>query len=84
MNNMSVNEKAGLHNQYANPPPGAPPAYPQVPPVIGHAVAMYDYPATDAGDLKLKQQDRIQVFEHMNADCTILPFNMETKLTVDR
>ncbi|CAG8030939.1 unnamed protein product [Penicillium nalgiovense] len=68
MNNMSVNEKAALHNRYASPPPGAPPAYPQVPPVIGLAVAMYDYPATDPGDLKLRQKDRIQVFEHMNAD----------------
>ncbi|KAJ5154522.1 uncharacterized protein N7500_009961 [Penicillium coprophilum] len=49
-------------------PPGAPPAYPQVPPVMGLAVAMYEYHASDAGDLNMKPQDRIQIIEEMNKD----------------
>ncbi|OQE37388.1 hypothetical protein PENCOP_c010G06655 [Penicillium coprophilum] len=68
MSNVSVNEKAALHNQYATPPPGAPPAYPQVPPVLGLASAMYAYTPTDAGDLALQPHDRIQIIEHMNED----------------
>ncbi|CAI7577660.1 unnamed protein product [Penicillium glandicola] len=68
MSNVSVNEKAPLHNQYASPPPGAPPAYPQVPPALGVAVAVYEYHASDAGDLNLKPQDRIQIIEEMNKD----------------
>ncbi|KAJ5520163.1 hypothetical protein N7463_000616 [Penicillium fimorum] len=68
MSNVSVNEKAALHNQYASPPPGAPPAYPQVPPVMGLAVAIYEYHASDAGDLNMKPQDRIQIIEEMNKD----------------
>ncbi|KAJ5372554.1 hypothetical protein N7517_004560 [Penicillium concentricum] len=68
MSNVSVNEKAALHNQYASPPPGAPPAYPQVPPAMGFAVAVYEYHASDAGDLNMKPQDRIQIIEEMNKD----------------
>ncbi|KAJ5124253.1 uncharacterized protein N7515_008078 [Penicillium bovifimosum] len=68
MSNMSVHEKAAMHNQYASPPPQAPPAYPQVPPVLGLASAMYAYTPTDPGDLALQPQDRIQITEHMNAD----------------
>ncbi|CAI7590015.1 unnamed protein product [Penicillium palitans] len=68
MSNVSVNEKAALHNQYASPPPVAPPAYPQVAPVVRVAVAVYEYHASDAGDLNLKPQDRIQIIEEMNKD----------------
>ncbi|KAJ5970702.1 uncharacterized protein N7479_000620 [Penicillium vulpinum] len=69
MSNVSMNEKAALHNQYASPPPGAPPAYPQVPPpALGFATAMYEYHASDAGDLNMKPQDRIQIIEEMNKD----------------
>ncbi|KAJ5816444.1 hypothetical protein N7447_008677 [Penicillium robsamsonii] len=68
MSNASLNEKDTLHNQYATPPPAAPPAYPQVPPVLGLASAMYAYTPTDAGDLALQPQDRIQIIEHMNDD----------------
>jgi len=76
MSNTSLNEKATLHNQYASQPPQAPPAYPQVPaePVIGHAVAMYDYQAADTGDLDMKVQDRIQIFKKLNQDCMLFPF----------
>lgn len=69
MANMSVQEKAAVHNQYASPPPQAPPAYPQVPPILELASAMYAYTPTDPGDLALQPQDRIQVTEHMNDDC---------------
>ncbi|CAI7581582.1 unnamed protein product [Penicillium viridicatum] len=68
MANASVNEKAYAQNQYASQPPQAPPAYPQVPPVLGLASAMYAYNPTDAGDLALLPQDRIQITEHMNDD----------------
>ncbi|KAJ5428275.1 hypothetical protein N7445_009729 [Penicillium cf. griseofulvum] len=67
MSNASLNEKATLHNQYANQPQ-APPAYPQVPPVLGLAKAIYAYTPTDAGDLALKPEDRIQIIEEMNQD----------------
>ncbi|KAJ5929966.1 hypothetical protein N7466_005459 [Penicillium verhagenii] len=69
MQNVSLNEKAQMHNQYASPPPQmAPPAYPQVPPIRSLAEALYAYTPTDAGDLALQPHDRIQVIEHMNDD----------------
>ncbi|KGO75339.1 hypothetical protein PITC_001930 [Penicillium italicum] len=68
MATASINEKAYSQNQYASQPPQAPPAYPQVPPVLGLASAMYAYTPTDAGDLALQPQDRIQITEHMNDD----------------
>ncbi|RJE19265.1 SH3 domain protein [Aspergillus sclerotialis] len=64
--NTSLNEKAGLHNQYSSPPP--PPAYAQAPPVLSIASALYAYTPTDPGDLALYPHDRIQVLEHMNND----------------
>ncbi|KAJ5289110.1 hypothetical protein N7478_002140 [Penicillium angulare] len=69
MHNISFNEKAPVHNQYASPPPQMPPpAYPQVPPILSVASALYAYTPTDAGDLALQPNDRIQVTEHMNDD----------------
>ncbi|KAJ5118706.1 hypothetical protein N7448_010413 [Penicillium atrosanguineum] len=68
MSNASFNEKAPLHNQYASPPPQAPPAYPQVPPILGLATALYAYTPTDPGDLALTPNDRVQIIEHMNED----------------
>jgi hypothetical protein len=68
--NLSLNEKAPSYNSYTSPPPQAPPAYPQVPPSLGFASAMWAYTPTDAGDLALAQNDRIVVLEHMNDDCT--------------
>lgn len=35
------------------------------------ASALYAYKPTDAGDLALQQNDRVQVIEHMNNDCMI-------------
>jgi hypothetical protein len=69
MSNTSFNEKAQLHNQYVSPPPQPPPAYPQVPPILSLATALYAYTPTDAGDLALSPNDRVQVIEHMNDDC---------------
>ncbi|KAJ5965474.1 hypothetical protein N7481_012188 [Penicillium waksmanii] len=68
MSNTSLNEKAPMQNQYAAPPPQAPPAYPQVPPIMSLASALYAYTPTDPGDLALQPNDRIQVTEHMNDD----------------
>ncbi|KAJ5692534.1 hypothetical protein N7462_001957 [Penicillium macrosclerotiorum] len=70
MSNVSLNEKAPIpvHNQYVSPPPQAPPAYPQVPPILAIASALYAYTPTDPGDLALSPNDRIQVIEHMNDD----------------
>ncbi|CDM31952.1 hypothetical protein DTO006G1_6133 [Penicillium roqueforti] len=66
MSNMSVNEKAALNNQYASPPPQAPPSYLQAPP-LRLAVAMYEFKSTDPGDLDLKPHDRVQITEEINA-----------------
>ncbi|KAL4926939.1 SH3 domain-containing protein [Aspergillus undulatus] len=67
--NTSLNEKS----QYGMNPPQShysspPPAYPQAPTVLSVASALYAYTPTDAGDLALQPNDRIQVLEHMNAD----------------
>jgi len=35
------------------------------------ASALYAYAPTDPGDLALQPNDRIQVLEHMNSDCTL-------------
>ena len=51
------------------PAPLPPPAYAQSPPVLCIASALYAYTPTDAGDLALQPNDRIQVLEHMNNDC---------------
>ncbi|KAN0073893.1 SH3 domain containing protein [Elaphomyces granulatus] len=63
---VSLGEKASLHSPYSSPAP--PPAYAQAPPVLSIASALYAYTPTDAGDLALQPQDRIQVLEHMNND----------------
>ncbi|OQD77203.1 hypothetical protein PENDEC_c003G06798 [Penicillium decumbens] len=68
MSNVSFNEKAQLHNQYVSPSPQPPPAYPQVPPILSLATALYAYTPTDPGDLAMSPNDRIQVTEHMNDD----------------
>ncbi|KAL4937556.1 SH3 domain-containing protein [Aspergillus oleicola] len=67
--NTSLNEKSqyGMdapQQHYASPPP----AYPQAPTVLSVASALYAYTPTDAGDLALQPNDRVQVLEHMNAD----------------
>ncbi|KAL4810153.1 SH3 domain-containing protein [Aspergillus unguis] len=69
--NTSLNEKSQYgtnssapQSHYASPPP----AYPQAPAVLSVASALYAYTPTDAGDLALQPNDRIQVLEHMNAD----------------
>ncbi|KAL4980587.1 SH3 domain-containing protein [Aspergillus desertorum] len=69
--NTSLNEKTqyGMNppapqQHYASPPP----AYPQAPTVLSVASALYAYTPTDAGDLALQPNDRIQVLEHMNSD----------------
>jgi LAS seventeen-binding protein 1/2 len=61
-----------LKDPYApiqTPAPLPPPAYASTPPVISLASALYAYQPTDAGDLALQPNDRIQVMEHMNNDC---------------
>ncbi|KZZ91877.1 SH3 domain protein [Ascosphaera apis ARSEF 7405] len=54
--------------QHYAAPPSAPPAYSSVPPVLSIASAVYAYHPTDAGDLELHPNDRVQVIEHMNND----------------
>ena len=66
---VSLNEKS---NGYSSPPP--PPAYPPGPAVLSVATALYAYTPTDSGDLALQPNDRVSVLEHMNNDCTIIPF----------
>jgi len=52
----------------ASPAPLPPPAYASGPQILSIATALYAYTPTDAGDLALQQNDRIQVTEHMNND----------------
>jgi len=80
--NGTHNEKHGSDSEYEapqGPPPSAtqgnPPPYAQPPPppaatpaALTHAVALYAYTATDAGDLTLQPNDRIAVTEYMNAE----------------
>ncbi|KAK0661570.1 SH3 domain-containing protein [Cercophora samala] len=49
-----------------NPPPAA--AAPPSKPIIAHARALYKYSAADARDCSFDKDDRIAVFEYMNAD----------------
>ncbi len=66
--NLSLNNEK---NQYMPSPVPAPPppAYAFGPQVLSLASALYAYTPTDAGDLALQQNDRVQVTEHMNNDC---------------
>lgn len=53
-----------------NPAPAPPPpAYASGPQVLSIVTALYAYAPTDAGDLALQPNDRVQVTEHMNNDC---------------
>lgn len=83
MAKASLDEKAALRNQYTSPAPHPPPAYPQVPPICV-ATALYAYTPTDAGDLALQPQDRVQVLEHMNDDCMICPASLLLMLELTR
>lgn len=67
LQNATLNEKAS-NALYPSPAP-PPPAYAQQPPILSISSAMYAYTPTDAGDLALQPNDRIQVLEHMNNDC---------------
>ena len=69
--NLSLNEK-GNYAPVSSPAPLPPPAYASGPPILSIATALYAYTPTDAGDLALLQNDRIQVTEHMNNDCMSL------------
>ncbi|KAF3932069.1 Endophilin-A2 [Dactylellina cionopaga] len=60
------------NNEKANPVEtpayqAAPPAY-QHPPTLSVVTALYDYAASDAGDLALKAGETINVTEYVNAD----------------
>ena len=48
----------------AAPPPPPPPSKP----IIAHAKAVYAYAASDARDCSFERDDRIAVYEYMNAD----------------
>jgi hypothetical protein len=65
--NINLNEKAN-YGVATNPAP-PPPAYASGPQILSIAAALYAYTPTDAGDLALQPNDRIQVTEHMNNDC---------------
>jgi hypothetical protein len=77
MNNMNLNSNGysnekqnSYYNEQQAPPP---PAYPSAPvppaaPPLTHATALYQYQASDAGDLSLQPNDRVAVTEYMNAE----------------
>jgi len=72
--NSYANEKHNeKQNLFADPTPSAPPpAYGSTPApapsVLTHAVSLYAYSGTDAGDLSLLANDRIAVTEYMNGE----------------
>ncbi|MCJ1437671.1 hypothetical protein MMC27_007058 [Xylographa pallens] len=67
LGNLSISEKQPTSFYSPSPSPGPPPAYAS-PPSLAKASALYAYAPTDTGDLALLPNDRIQVFEFMNAD----------------
>ncbi|RYP41947.1 hypothetical protein DL768_010422 [Monosporascus sp. mg162] len=81
MATMVLNENPPPSHQ-AQPPPsyhqtgppslppreGPPAAAPPQKPVLAHARALYRYQATDHRDLSFQRDDRIAVYEYMNAD----------------
>lgn len=71
-NNLDVKQNYSPAPTPAPLPPPAYPTAPAIPTVLSVASALYAYRPTDAGDLALQQNDRIQVLEHMNNDCTYL------------
>lgn len=68
--NTTLNEKAPAPQAYT--PPVPPPAY-QGPTVLSMGSAVYEYKASEPGDLSFLPRDRIQVLEHMNNDCMVTP-----------
>ncbi|KAI1959360.1 protein that induces appearance of [PIN+] prion when overproduced [Ophidiomyces ophidiicola] len=64
---LNSNEKNG-HDQTSYGVLAPPPSYASSPPLLCMASALYAYTPTDAGDLALQANDRIQVLEHMNND----------------
>ncbi|EAS28929.3 SH3 domain-containing protein [Coccidioides immitis RS] len=66
LDKLALNEKSSEQDPYSDVVP--PPSYASAPPVLCMASALYAYTPTDAGDLALQANDRIQVLEHMNND----------------
>ncbi|KAK7710141.1 protein that induces appearance of [PIN+] prion when overproduced [Botryosphaeria dothidea] len=66
--NTTNNEKVGYYANNPTPPPPAYAAAPPAPTSLCAATALYAYQPTDAGDLALQPNDRIQVTEYMNAE----------------
>lgn len=67
---QTYNEKSDYSQQppsYGSPSPMPPPPAPIAAPLT-HAVALYAYAGTDAGDLSLQPNDRVAVTEYMNAE----------------
>ncbi|KAF3201943.1 hypothetical protein TWF106_002665 [Orbilia oligospora] len=71
-NSSTYNNNSSTYNEKANPVPT--PAYSQAPPAYTHpptlsvVTALYQYNASDAGDLALNPGDTINVTEYVNAD----------------
>jgi len=69
--NNGYTEPASTYNPppaYGTPVPPPPPPAAPAPQVLTHAVSLYAYNGTDAGDLNLQPEDRIAVTEYMNAE----------------
>jgi len=66
--NPSPAPQAQQQQQYHQSPPAYPVAPTPAMQPLAHAVAMYVYNGTDAGDLNLMVNDRIAVTEYMNAE----------------
>lgn len=76
LSNLSLNNPPPGPPSYSQSTGAAPPALParnQPPPppgkpIIAHARALYRYAASDARDCSFERDDRIEIFEYMNAD----------------
>jgi hypothetical protein len=66
--NLSLSSEKNQYIPFAAPAL-PPPAYGSGAQILSLASALYAYTPTDAGDLALQQNDRVQVTEHMNNDC---------------
>ncbi|KAK4168658.1 hypothetical protein QBC43DRAFT_309366 [Cladorrhinum sp. PSN259] len=76
LNNLSLNSNASQPPSYSQStavPPSLPtrnsaPSSVPTKPILAHARAVYKYAATDARDCSFERDDRIAVYEYMNAD----------------
>ncbi|RFU74899.1 hypothetical protein TARUN_7342 [Trichoderma arundinaceum] len=69
LQNLNVNGTSPAPPSYEDTPaPNVPTRSPAAKPVLAHARALYRYDASDARDLSLEKDDKVDVYEYMNQD----------------